>query len=55
MGEAKSNVYRWRAALRKHGPEGLVNRSRRPQRVRQPTWSAELSQAALRLRERYPR
>ena len=55
MGEPKSNVYRWRTALRKHGPEGLVNRSRRPRRVRQSTWSAQLTQAVLQLRERYPR
>ena len=55
VGEARSNVYRWRDALRKFGPEGLVNRSRRPQRVRRPTWSAQLVQAVLGFRERYPR
>ncbi len=55
VGEAKSNVYRWRQALREHGPAGLSDRSRRPRRVRQPTWSVELSDAVLQLREQYPR
>ena len=55
VGEAKSNVYRWRRALREHGPAGLADRSRRPRRVRQPTWSVELADAVLQLRERYPR
>ena len=55
VGEAKSNVYRWRARLRQLGPEGLADRSRRPRRVRQPTWSAELVQVVQELRERYPR
>ena len=33
----------------------LENRSCRPQRVRQPTWTAEVAKAVLELRERYPR
>ena len=45
----------WRARLRQLGPEGLADRSRRPRRVRQPTWSGELVQVVRELRERYPR
>ena len=55
VGEARSNVYRWRKALREYGPEGLVNRSRRPKGVRKPSWSDGLVQAVLGFRERYPR
>jgi transposase InsO family protein len=47
--------YRWR---RRYSPQRLASledRSRRPQRVRQPTWSAELAQAVQELRETYPR
>ena len=55
VGEARSNVYRWRDALRNLGPDGLVNRSRRPKTVRQPSWGSELVQAVLGFRERYPR
>lgn len=47
--------YRW---LRRYTPRdlsSLESKSRRPRRVRQPTWSAELSQVVLRLREEYPR
>ena len=55
VGEPKSNVYRWRQALRERGPAGLADRSRRPKRARQPTWSAELADAVLQLCEQYPR
>jgi transposase InsO family protein len=47
--------YRW---LRRYNPnrlQCLENRSRRPRRVRRPTWSPELAQAVLELRETYPR
>ena len=55
VGEARSNVYRWREALRKFGPGSLVNRRRRPRRVRQPSWGEELVRAVLGFREKYPR
>ncbi len=47
--------YRW---LRRYDPKHLASlegRSRRPHRVRQGTWSAELERAVLQLREQYPR
>jgi transposase InsO family protein len=47
--------YRW---LRRYDPQDLStleSRSRRPKRRRQPTWSFQLAQAVLELRERYPR
>ena len=55
LGLPRSTLYRWDRALREGGPEGLHTKSRRPRRVRQPTWSPELSQAVLELREQYPR
>jgi transposase InsO family protein len=47
--------YRWR---RRYSPKDLTTlegRSRRPRRLRQPSWSAELERAVLELRRRYPR
>jgi transposase InsO family protein len=47
--------YRW---LRRYDPRRLASledRSRRPHRVRQGTWSSELERAVLQLREQYPR
>ena len=52
---AAATLYRWHKALREEGPAGLGTKSRRPLRVRGPTWSAELSQAVHKLREGYPR
>jgi transposase InsO family protein len=47
--------YRWK---RRYNPKDLTSlegRSHRPKRVRQPTWSSELVEAVLLLREQYPR
>ena len=47
--------YRWR---RRYSPRDLMtleSRPRRPRRVRQPTWNAELERAVLALRRTYPR
>lgn len=51
---SRSTVYDW---LRrdKPGGAGLADRSRRPRRVRQPTWSAELEARVLTLRQECPR
>ena len=54
-GSSRASLYRWRVRLRRDGPRGLEDRSRRPKRVRRPRWSSELSQAVLELREQYPR
>ena len=55
MGLPRSTLYRWQRSLKDHGPQGLEARSRRPKRRRQPTWSPELANAVLELREQYPR
>jgi transposase InsO family protein len=47
--------YRWRRRYDRGNLRTLEDRSRRPQRLRQPTWSPHLAQAVLRLREEYPR
>lgn len=47
--------YRW---LRRYQPEDLStleDKSRKPRRLRQPTWTAELEHEVLKLREQYPR
>ena len=44
LGLPRSTLYRWDRSLRESGPEGLRTKSRRPRRVRRPTWSPELSQ-----------
>jgi len=47
--------YRWRRRYNPERLETLEDRSHRPRRVRQPTYSVELVQAVVRLREEYPR
>lgn len=47
--------YRWRRRYNRRRLGSLEDRSRRPRRVRQPTWSPELAEAVLSLREEYPR
>lgn len=51
----RSTLYRWQQRLRAGGPAALEDKSRRPHRRRQPTWSPELADAVLKLREQYPR
>ena len=55
VGIPRSTLYRWERRWREEGLQALEDRSRRPKRRRQPTWSWELSQAVLCLREQYPR
>jgi len=47
--------YRWKGRYDPKDLTSLEGRSHRPKRVRQPTWSKELAQAVLLLREQYPR
>ena len=47
--------YRWKRRYNPRHPQSLEDRSHRPQHVRQPTYSTELVQAVLKLREEYPR
>src|SRR3990172_4161179 len=49
----RATIYRWRSRWRQAGPSALEDGSRAPKRRRQPTWSGELAQAILELREQY--
>lgn len=55
FGISRQTFYRWQRRYDPHALETLEPRSHRPRRRRQPTWSAELAQAVLRLRQQYPR
>ncbi len=55
FGVSPDTFYRWRRRYQRAGARALEDRSHRPARVRQPTWSPELAQAVLRLREEHPR
>jgi len=55
LGLPRSTLYRWQRRLERDGPEGLEARSCRPRHCRQATWSPELAQVVLKLREEYPR
>jgi len=50
---SRSTFHTWRQRYRRQGPKGLEDRSRRPHRVREPTWSQELAQAVLHFRQEY--
>lgn len=52
---SRSTLYRWQRRLKREGPKGLEEKSRKPKRRRKPTWSPELAQGVLALREQYPR
>jgi transposase InsO family protein len=54
FGHSRSTIYELLRRSRFGGP-GLENRSRRPRRVRQPLWSAELEDRVLALRQANPR
>src|SRR4030042_674767 len=47
--------YRWLRRYKPRDLSSLEDKSRSPRRLRQHTWSAELEQAVLKLREQYPR
>jgi transposase InsO family protein len=55
FGLSRSTFHLWLCRYQQEGPRGLEDRSRRPHRVRQRTWSKELAQAVLDLREEHPR
>ena len=52
---APDTFYRWRKRYDPHHLASLEDHSRKPDHIRQPTWSVELAQAVLKLREQYPR
>jgi len=55
FGISPQTFYRWKRRHDPRNPHSLEDRSHRPKRLRQPTWSPELAQQVLRLREEYPR
>jgi len=55
FGLSPDTFYRWKRRFNPHNLSSLENRSSRPRRRRPPTWSPELAEAVLRLREEYPR
>lgn len=52
---SRVSIQAWLRRYKTGGVGGLEDKSHRPRRCRQPTWSGELEQRVLRLRERYPR
>lgn len=55
FGISRQTFYRWKGRYDRWDLSTLEGRSRRPRRLRRPTWSAELSERVLRLRQEYPR
>lgn len=55
FGISPQTFYRWKRRYNPGQLESLESRSHRPRRVRQPTYSVELVEAVLKLREQYPR
>ena len=55
FGISPQTFYRWKRRYDPYRLESLGDRSRRPKHLRQSTWSIELAEAVLRLREKYPR
>ena len=54
VGVSRASLYRWRKRLQLDGWKGLEKRSRRPKRVRKPSWSYELIEGVRSLRKLYP-
>jgi putative transposase len=55
FGISRQTFYRWKRRFDHHDLTTLEQRSHRPRRVRQPTWTPELAQRVLTLRLQYPR
>lgn len=55
FGIRRGTVREWQKRFDKHGILGLVERSRRPHRVRKPTTPWQIVAATVRLRKAYPR
>jgi transposase len=54
LGISRSTLYRWQKRLKAFGTRGLEDRSRRPKRMRQKSWSPELITAIKGLRYIFP-
>jgi transposase InsO family protein len=55
FGLSRPTVHAWLKRYQQAGPRGLEDRSHRPHNLRRPTWSSELEQSVLKLRQEYPR
>lgn len=55
FGHSRTSIQSWLKRYRTGGAASLEARSHTPRNVRKPTWSPELEQRVLRLREQYPR
>ena len=55
FGISPQTFYRWKRRYNSKRLDSLEDRSHKPKRLRQPTWSSEIAQEVLRLREEYPR
>ena len=52
---SRTSIQAWLGAYEARGAAGLADKSHRPHNVRKPTWSCDLEQRVLQLREQYPR
>ncbi len=50
----RSTYFRWKRLLKEYGPEGLEDESKRPHKVRKPTWTREIKQRVYHLRKQHP-
>lgn len=55
FGLSRSTLHSWLKRYKQSGFRGLEDRSRRPHRVRRPTWDGDLEIRVLKLREAFPR
>ena len=55
FGISRKTFYKWKHVYDPKRLLSLEDRSRKPKRLRQPTWSLQLAQAVLKLREERPR
>ena len=52
---SRQTFYRWKKRYNPRDLTSLEERSHKPKHLRRPTWSPQLAQAVLELREQYPR
>jgi putative transposase len=50
----RSTYYRWKSGYKKFGLMGLENESRRPNKIRKPSWSNEIALRVYELRKKFP-
>ena len=55
FGISRQTFYRWKRRFDRHDLRSLEEHSHRPHLVRTPTWTAELAERVLSLRQQYPR